>query len=264
MMTIIGWELIRRKISLFWWVFGVVVLVAMTVLSYAAVRDQAAELNEAFGSLSSNASSFVGTEDLFSPEGYLNSQLFYVTLPILYIILVLNLSSSLLGKEENDTTLELLLSRPVSRTKVLAAKATAGMIALFIVGIAATITTIISAKIVDLDIGMGGLLLVSLVTVLFAGTFGAISYAMFAASQVTRRFATLSAILISFGGYIITSLAGMVSWLEWPSKLLPYHYFDTEQLITGTLPVGLAIYIIGVFGLAKLVAWLGFRGRDIG
>ncbi len=263
-MTIIGWELLQRKTSLFWWVFGVVVLVALTVLSYAAVKDQAAQLEDAFGSLSSGASSFVGTADLFSPEGYLNSNLFYITLPILYIILVLNLASSLLGKEENDTTLELLLSRPVSRTKVLAAKATAGMIALFIVGLAATLATIICAKIINMDIGMGGLWLASVVTMLFAGSFGAISYAMLAASQLTRRFATLTAIIISFGGYIVTSLSGMVSWLEWPSKFLPYHYFDTEKLIAGTLPLGLAIYIIGVFALAKVVGWLGFRRRDIG
>lgn len=264
MKAVILWELTRRKMSLTWWVVGVVALVALTVLSYGAVKDQASQLDQAFDSLSSGASSFVGTADLFSPEGYLNSNLFYITLPILYIILVLNLSSSLLGKEEGDSTLELLLSRPISRGRLLAAKATAGMIALGLIGGAATATTIICAQLINMQIDMGGLLLTSVVTILFAGTFGAISFAMFAASQATRRFATLTAILLSFGGYIITSLAGLVSWLETPSKLLPYHYFDTELMLKGSMPIGLIIYIIGVFGLAKLVGYLGFRRRDIG
>ncbi|MCA9325551.1 ABC transporter permease subunit [Candidatus Saccharibacteria bacterium] len=264
MKAMILWELSRRKISLLWWVIGVTALVALTVLSYAAVKDQASQLDQAFGSISSGASSFVGTSDLFSPEGYLNSNLYYITLPILYIILVLNLASSLLGKEENDATLELLLSRPISRGRLLAAKATAGMLSLFLVGGVATLATIICAKIIGMDIAMGGLVLTSVVTVLFAGTFGAISFAMLAASQATRRFATLTAILLSFGGYIITSLAGLVSWLGTPAKFLPYHYFDTEKMLQGTLPLGIVIYIIGAFGIAKLVGYIGFRRRDIG
>lgn len=260
----IGWELIRRRTSTIWWIVGVVALVALTVLSYGAVKDQASELEQAFGSLSSGASSFVGTADLFSPEGFLNSNLYYITLPILYIILILNLVSSLLGKEENDTTLELLLSRPISRGKVLAAKATAAMIILGIVGLMATLATIGSAQLIDLDIDMGALVLTNVMTVLFSATFGAISFAMLAASQVTRRFATLTAIILSFGGYIITSLAGLVSWLETPAKFLPYHYFDTEKLLEGTLPLSLVIYIIGTFIIAKLVSYYGFRRRDIG
>lgn len=263
MKAIILWELTRRRIALLWWIIGVVALVALTVLSYAAVRDQAAQLEDAFGSLSSGVSSFVGTADLFSPEGYLNSNLYYITLPILYIILILNLSSSLLGKEENDTTLELLLSRPVSRGRLLAAKAIAGTIALFVVGIAATLTTIVSAKIIDLDVAMGGLLLVNVATVLFAATFGAISYAMFAGSRITKRFATLTAILLSFGSYIITSLAGTVSWLETPAKLMPYHYFDSGKLLDGSVPTGFTVYVVGVFVATSLLAYIGFRRRDL-
>lgn len=264
MMTIIGWELIRRRMALLWWIIGVTALVALTVLSYAAVKDQAAQLDKAFGSLSSGASSFVGTNDLFSPKGFLNSNLYYIVLPILYIILILNLSSSLLGKEENETTLELLLSRPVSRGKVLAAKAAAGLLALLIVGTAATVATIICADIIGLHVGTWGIVLANIGTMLFAGTFGAISYAMFAASQLTRRFATLAAILLSFGSYIITSLAGLVHWLDGPSKFLPYHYFGSGKLLDGSMPLGLSVYIVGIFVLAAFASYLGFRRRDIG
>ncbi len=264
MRHMIAWELIRRRTSLIWWAIGVTVLVTLTVLSYAAVKDQAAQLEKALGSLSSSASSFVGTADLFSPQGYLNSNLYYITLPILYIILALNLSSSLLGKEENDTTLELLLSRPISRGQLLIAKASAGIIALFIIGFVATITTVVCAQIVGMDIGIGALVLTNVVTVLFAGAFGAISFAMFATSQLTRRFAGLAAILLSFGSYIITSLSGLVSWLEAPAKFMPYHYFNTGKLLSGSIPLGLVVFIVGTYGIAKLASYIGFRRRDIG
>ncbi len=249
---------------LIWWSIGVVALVALTVLSYAAVKDQASQLEDAFGPLSGGVSSFVGTADLFSPEGYLNSNLYYITLPILYIILVLNLSSSLLGKEENDTTLEVLLSRPISRGRLLAAKATAGMIALNVVGYWQQQLQPLSAPIlINLDVSIGGLLLANIGTILFSATFGAISYAMFAANRYTKRFATLSAIALSFGGYIVSSLAGNVSWLETPAKFFPYHYFDSGQLLSGSVPVGLAVYIVGIFALAKIAGYIGFRRRDL-
>ncbi len=264
MKAMIIWELTRRRIALMWWAIGIAALVALTVVAYVTVQDQAAELEKAFGSISSGASSFVGTTDLFSPTGYLNSNLYYITLPILYIILVLNLSSSLMNKEESDTTLELLLSRPISRTRVLAAKSIAAMIAVVVIGSVATITAVVCAKLIAMNISMAGLLLVNAATILFAASFGAISYTMSAASQFTRRFATLAAILLSFGGYIVTSLAGNVSWLEIPAKLLPYHYFDTTQLMEGSIPLGLVIYIVGIFGLAKLISYIGFRRRDIG
>jgi len=256
-------ELRRRKLYLLWWSVGIIALVGLTVLAYGSVRDQAAELNKAFGSLSSSISSFVGTGDMFSPAGYLNSQLYFITLPILFILLSVTLSSSLLNKEESRHTLELLLARPVSRSGVLAAKAISGSIIVAILGAVTAITVALCALAVHIDIPIGYILLTSLAMLLFSGAFGALAFMLFAASQVTRRLAVVVAILVSFGGYILTSLAGMVHGLAWVAKLFPYHYYDPGAILTGKLSAGLVLYIAAIYIGAMVVATIGFRRRDI-
>lgn len=263
MIPMIRWELRRRRTFTIWWTVGLTALIGFTVLTYGSVRDQSAELSKAFGDFSSDIGSFVGTADMFSPVGYLNSQLFYITLPILFIILSATLASSLLGKEENHRTLEVLLARPISRTGLLAAKGLAGLGVLLIIGLLTAAVTVASSYAVDMGISAQYLLLASLAAVLFSGAFGAISFMLYAASQATRRVAMLAAIVLSLGSYLITSLSGMVDWLAAPAKLLPYHYYDPGALLTGSIPSGFVWYTLGIYVVSALIAVVGFRRRDI-
>lgn len=263
MKTMIQWELWRRRSFITWWSVGVTLLIALTVLTYGTVADKADDLNKAFGDLSQNIGSFVGTTDMFSPAGYLNSQLYFITLPILLIILGVTLAKSLLGKEEDDRTLELLLARPVSRRRMLAAKAAAGFTILTIVGAVAALATMLCALAVGLDISLPHLLLTTCVTTYFSGAFSAVAFACLAAHRLTRGLALLIAVLFSFGSYIITSLSGMVDWLEPLSKALPYHYYDPGALLVGDVAIELAAYIAGVYLVTALAAAWGFEHRDI-
>jgi ABC-2 type transport system permease protein len=246
-----------------WWSISIIVLVAITVLTYGAVADQNAAASAAFDSLGDDIGSFVGTSDLFSPVGYLNSQLYYITLPVLFIILSTVLASGLFGKEENNRTIELLLARPLSRTQLLGGKAFAGLLIIAIIGTIATLSIVLCARSADLPISTGNLILATATAVCFSTAFGAIAFMLLAASTRTRRFATLAAIVFSFGGYIIASLGGMVDWLGTLAKLFPYHYYDPNALLTGSLPGGLQAYVIGIYVVAAVVAIVGFRRRDI-
>ena len=87
MISILLWEIRRRKWFTFWWTFGISSVVALTILPYVSVKEQADELTESLGELSSSAGSFLGGADLFSPVGYISSQIYYITLPLLLIIM---------------------------------------------------------------------------------------------------------------------------------------------------------------------------------
>jgi ABC-2 type transport system permease protein len=264
MWAIVRTELQRRRLYLLWWSIGIIALLAFTVLAYGSVRDQAAELNKAFGSLSSSISSFVGTGDMFSPVGYLNSQLYFITLPILFILLSVTLAGSLLNKEENNRTLELLLARPISRTHVLIAKAISGCVVMALLGVVSALTIIVCGWAVHLDIPIGYLLLTTAAMVVFSGAFGALAFMLYAASNTTRRLAVVGAILFSFGGYILSSIAGLVHGLVWIAKLFPYHYYDPGAMLTGRLSLSLVAYIGAIYVISLVIAVVGFRRRDIG
>lgn len=263
MKPMINWEFRRRRGFMIGWTLGITAMIALTVLSYGSIRNQADELNKAFSDYSSSISSFVGTSDMFSPVGYMNSQLYFITLPILFIILGVTLANSLIGKEESHGTIELLLARPISRIRLLGAKAVGGLAVLGVISGITALVTILSAQAADMGLSTGHLLLATAGCVAFAAAFGAITFMLLAASVTTRRMAFFAAIALSLGGYLITSLAGMVDWLEWPAKVLPYHYYDTNALLNGHLPLGFVLYVGGMYLVALVVSILGFRRRDI-
>lgn len=264
MKTVILWELLRRKMFTLWWTIGVSGLIGLTVVSYLAVEQEAQQIEDAFADLSTSAGSFLGGTDLFSPVGYLSSQVYYIMLPLLLIIMVMTLVSSLMKRDENDTTVELTLARPISRRKLLLAKALAGGIIVAIIGLLSYLITVLSVAAVDLDINGGHLLLTHVLAFAFSASFGVISFTLIAASRVTRKIAGVAAILLSFGGYIITSLAGFVEVLEPVAKAMPYHYYDSDALLRGTVDNGLLIYLAGILIVGVVVSAIGYSRRDIG
>lgn len=263
MIPMITWELRRHRMATIWWGIGVAALIGLTVLSYGSVRDQADTLNKAFGSLSGSIGSFVGSSDMFSPVGYLNSQLFFITLPILFIILSVTMASGFLGKEETSHTLELLLARPISRTKLLVSKLIARSLIVLLVGTAAAIVTIICSGAAGIGISVHNLLLATYGCIFFAGGFGMIAFMMLAASIHSRHVALAAAVTFALGSYLLSSLAGLVDWLKVPAKLLPYHYYTPDQLLAGHVSTGFGLYTLGIYVVAITVSIVGFRRRDI-
>jgi ABC-2 type transport system permease protein len=261
MIPILRWELGRRKWFIFWWSIGLAALIALTVLPYGSLANSAT--SGALDNLGDQVGSFLGTSDLFSPTGYLNSQIYYITLPILIIIASIVLAGSLLGKEESSRTLEVLLARPVGRTKLLASKALAGLIVITVLGAVSALTVVISAHFGKLHISTANLLLATAGATYFSASFGAVTYACYAASLITRRVALLAAVLLSFGSYIIASLGNLFDWLEPVAKALPYHYYDPGKLLTGELPIGFLVYTLAIYAITAAAATLGFRRRDI-
>jgi ABC-2 type transport system permease protein len=262
-LAVVKKELRERRFYLLWWSLGIAALVAMTVLAYGSVRDKADQLNKAFGDLSSSISGFVGTSDMFSPVGYLNSQLFFITLPILFIILSVTLASGLINREESRHTLELLLSRPIGRAHLLMAKALAATVIVGILGAVTGLVIIACSTAVHIDISVAHLALTTFWMTLFSGAFGALAFMLYAASLATRRLAAVVAILLSFGGYILSSLGGMVHGLSGVAKVLPYHYYDPGAMLAGKVSAGFIIYVLALYAISILVAFVGFRRRDI-
>jgi ABC-2 type transport system permease protein len=263
MIPMIRWELRRHRSATIWWSVGVAALISLTILAYGSVHNQADQLNKAFGSLSSSIGSFVGTTDMFSPTGYLNSQLYFVTLPILFIILSITLANGFLGKEETSRTLELLLARPISRSRLLAAKLIARALVMLIVGTVAAIITIICARAASIHLAAGNLLLANFGCVAFSGSFGMVAFALLATSLRTRRLAIVGAITFVLASYMLTSLAGLVKGLGGVAKLFPYHYYQPETLLGGHINSGFLIYTLALYVLGIGLAVVGFRRRDI-
>src|SRR3989344_3118875 len=167
MRPVIRWSLWQRRWSVFWWALGITAFILINMVFYPTFRDQASELEKTFSQLSEGTKAlFSDTGEFFSPVGYLSSQIFYLMMPMLLGILAIGAGASLIGKEEREGTIELILSRPVPRGRLLASKAIAGILILLAVGLIGTMATAIWGALVDIDIGFGYIVLAGLASIL--------------------------------------------------------------------------------------------------
>jgi len=263
MYSVFKWTLWQRRWGIVWWSLGIVGLVILTLSFYPTIHNQAAQLNKSFGSLNSSTLALFGGTDFFSPVGYLNSQLIYLMLPLLLIILGVGLGSSLIGREEADGTIESLLARPISRFRLLLAKALAGAFILFSVTVIGSAVIVGMAKTVNIGIPLANIVAACFTCFMLALTFSATSFLL--ASTGRGRVAALGLTMVyALGGYIIGSLANTVHWLQKPSMIFPYHYYQSADILRGTFRWS-SIVFFGLFTLiCMMLAWLSFRRRDLG
>jgi ABC-2 type transport system permease protein len=152
MRSIIRWTFWQRRWSTFGWSLGVFGFIFITMVFYPSFKDSGEQLAKTFQDLPPAAVQlFGGSTDFFSPVGYLNSQIFFLMLPLLLTMLAVSLGASLIARDEQDGTLETLLARPVSRAHVLFGKIVAGSASLILVSLVGMATVIVSAKLFGLD-----------------------------------------------------------------------------------------------------------------
>lgn len=263
MSSIIRWTLWLRRISTVWWSIGVAGFIFINMIFYPSFKDQAADFQKSFENLPETAVQlFGGSTDFFSPVGFLNSQIFFLMLPLLLGVLAIGLGSSLVAREEQEKTLEVILARPISRARFLGAKALAGLAILTTVTLVGVLTTVILARIVDIKVGIGSILLASLACYILAISFGAVAFMLTTIGRA--RGASIGiASLFALGGYIISSLAGTVDWLVTPSKAFPFHYYHPEAILRGSFEFRPISFLLAVVAVCVVVSWLSFRRRDI-
>jgi ABC-2 type transport system permease protein len=267
MLATILWELRLRRTAIFWWTLASVVLSVVILALYPSIRDQANQLNKVINTLpqglrelKTGGSSSV---DVADPIAFLNSQLFYATLPIIWIILAITRGSAVLGREEQNHTLELLLARPITRGRLLLAKALSVLLESVVVSGVTLCSLILFAPLFHLNVANGRLALATLYTILFSLSFGLIAFTLQAASKLTRRAASVVAVLIGLGGYLLASLSGLTHWLQNPAKLAPYHYFAPDKILHGQAVTGLNVYLASCIAFCTALSYLGFRHRDV-
>lgn len=264
MRQIAKWAIWQRRWSIFWWLLGIVFFVFLTLIFYPTIKGQTAQLDKSLNQIPPTAKQlFTDTGDIFSPVGYLSSQIFYLLLPLLLSIFAINLGMSLLGKEERDNTIEMLLARPLSRTRLLFGKALGGLVALAAVGGTTLIFTVIMCRLVKLSVSSLFIAEAVAAAAILALCFGAVAFMLTALGRVGRGASIAAAAAFGLGGYIIVSLAPSIAWLAWPAKLFPFNYYHAAELLTGRYDFANLIYFGCLIAGCLLISWLSFRRRDL-
>jgi ABC-2 type transport system permease protein len=263
--VIIRQELTQRRWSILWWIVGIGGYITLNLAVYPTFRNQSAQLDMALKQIPDTARALItDTGSFITPIGYLSSKVYYFFLPLLFSFLAIALGSSLLGREEQQHTIELLLARPISRGTLLFGKAISGLIVLLIVSLATAILTALEAA----AFGFTGVHTLSILTAtsmsaLLSLIFGAVAFALTAAGRTGRSASISIAVLLSLGGYVVSSLDTTIHWLRWPAKFLPFHYYHPADILTGHFSAPEPLGMLAIVCVLMALAWVSFRRRDI-
>jgi len=257
--------LLDRRRSLTWWIVGSAIYAVVIVVSFPSVRGQD-ELNDLMDDYPPELMAlFAGGEttfDLTAAADYLNSQLFAFVLPLLLIILAVGFGAASVAGEEERGTLELVMSYPVTRGRVLLEKAAVLVVLVAILATATYVVTFGVGLIVDVDVALVDVALSLVGQILLGITFGFFALAVGAFSG-SRVLAIAVASGVAATSYLVGSLAPVVSWLE-PFKWVSLFYYATgDNPLANGLPLGHVIVLVGGAAAALAAAVVGFARRDL-
>jgi ABC-2 type transport system permease protein len=236
----------ERRRSLLGWAIALAAVCGIYVAFWPAMGD-GAEMQALIDNMPEGLVTAMGYEGIGTPAGYLESTVFGLLGPALLLVFAIGTGARLLAGEEEDGTLELELTHPVSRSRVLAER----LLALVVVVVGLTLvvfaTTVGLVTALDMDVATEGIAAASVGMGLLVLTFGLLTLGVGAATG--RRGVALSvgaglAVLT----YVADAVAPMVAWGGWLEAVSPFSwYLGPEPLVAGFAPE-----VLG--GMAGLVA----------
>ena len=248
--------------GLFWWFVGIVTLMFVTVLLYPSV-GAAPEMELLFEDLPPAIEIFVGEiADITSPEGYLNSQLFALVVPILFMIYCIGQGSGAIAGEEAAGTMDLLLANPVPRWVLVLEKFGAMLAGGIVLGLANVVGIAAGVIIVDMDVSLGRVSETTLGALLVGYLFGALSL-LLGAWTGKRGLSIGVSVGVGVATYLLDGFALLVDWLEPYRYLSPFHYYtNNDPLYNGLDPVDSLVLIV-LTAVFVAGAVFTFQRRDV-
>ena len=263
-MNIFKREIKAHYKSLIGWSMGMFFLLLAGMTKFNAYQGSGEAANKLIAQFPKSLLAILGVTGLD-----LSTALRFYGCLYLYILLMIGAHAAMIGaeiisKEERDKTIEFLISKPISRIKILTEKIIAALVNIIILNI---VTTIVSIWVVslynkgpaitnDIIMMMTGVLFFQLIFFTIGIFFATILKRSKAAVPVSTS--------ILVGTYIISVVVDINSKLEKIKYFTPFKYFDAKILIADgkldTFYLGISIFII-IFLTA--MSYLVYAKRDL-
>lgn len=191
---------------------------------------------------------------------YLAMEQFSFVWPILAIVLAVGFANYAFAGEKERGTIELLLSQPISRTKLYISRYLAGLIGLILFSVISVLAIIPLTKLHGISTETSGVLILMLISFLFGWTIYGIAYlASIIFSEKSKATFAVGGILILM--YVLNIVANLKESFHLIKYFSVFYYYnpnvaiDKTQLINGSLAVFAGIIIItfllGIFWFNK-------------
>jgi ABC-2 type transport system permease protein len=268
-----------RRLSTFWWTFGLLMMVLMTAAFYPSMSQSNSDLfAQGDDDVMAVLMGLSDGVDPSSPLGFLWVGLYANIVPFVLLALGVTLGTAAIAGEEATGALEYMLARPLTRTAVALSRFAGAITILLAVALATAVTLIVCIPFFELGDSVSATLPDgSTVTQpgataadILAGTFAAFAVGVgamglaFMIGGITGRkgFTTAVSAAVVVGGYVLYTLSNTTGKLEWLTWLSPWRWYIADTMLISGLDWAVILpFITAAIGL--IIGWQTFLRRDL-
>ncbi len=261
--SVFGKNLYDMRRGLIGWSISILLMNLWIVTFYPAIRDSAFALDQYLQNLPPAFAALLGETASFNTiEGFLTVELFTFFWPALTLAFAIGSGAGTIGGEEESGTLDLLLSHPVPRWRVLLEKFAALTVFSGIAIGAGLLGLILGTLFVNEAIDLGKLGAAILSIWLLTLLFGTLSLALTGVGLHRGAAAGIGAGVAALS-FLINTLGPLADLPESLRRVSPWYYYDGGVALTEGLKLGNAALLAGLVIVFLAVALFGFQRRDL-
>ncbi|MEV4576431.1 ABC transporter permease subunit [Nonomuraea jabiensis] len=251
--------------SLISWCLGISAFMGVYLGAYATVRLDP----KSYGSIATAKfpgplkDLMGGLGDFASGTGYLQTVVYQLFVPMLFIVFAMLLANRAIAQPEESGTLELVVTLPVDRRRLVLDRFAALAAAMLVLAAVTLLATWATSQAVEMGVPFDRILAAHLGVLLVGLLFGTMGLAVGAA---TGRRAIASAVVGVWvvAGFVVVTIGRNIDAIAWLKWISPFHYYAEGRPLYEGLPVGDYLVLAGATVVLALTAVLSFDRRDVG
>ncbi len=251
----------ERRRSLVGWSAGVTLVTLLLGSLWPTIRDMA-DFEALLQSYPQQLGELFNIAAMGTPAGYLGGEYFSLLAPLLFLTFGIGLGARLPAADEERGSLEVLLSLPVTRTRLLLEQAVALLAAVAVLTAAQLLAVLLTSLLFGMGISIGAALAAAVSMGLLAMLFGLIALVVGAA---TGRRATALAVasVLAVASYVLYVAAQFIESLRGWVRLSPFeHLVGSEPILRGLPPLASGVLALVALGVLAVSLPL-FTRRDV-
>ncbi len=260
-MNIFLMELKAHLRGTIFWCLGIAAFLGASFSKMSVLTSGSADINKIMDVYPKSLKAIfgIGNFDLSTVIGFFG--ILYIFIQLMLGLHAAMLGANIIAKEERDKTSEFLLTKPVSRRRILTAKLAAGVLIMVLLWAVAWLVS--HAVLVNYDSTAGGDLAVLYSGVLlFQLVYFGIGFAIAGISKSVKKAGAISTSLL-FADFALAMVSQVNPNLKFLGYLTPFRYFTAEKVISDgswNVVVVLAAILLAVVGV--VLAYLRYPRRD--
>lgn len=251
-----------RRRSLAWWSLGVTVYIAIIASVWPSMAGT--DMTGLLDQLPQAFLDLMGASDysMSTGAGYVSGELFGFMIPIFVLVLTIGAGGAAIGGAEGSGTLDLVLSHPITRRRVLVQSAALVAVESVVFGAVIVVALSVASPLADLQVTFVNSVGAVTGIVLLGIVFGWLALAIGAMSG-SRGLALGLSGAAAASTYLLGNLSGLVDFLRWGKWVSPFWYATNGSPLEHGYVWWHALPLLAVGGVVLAIGAVVFDRRDL-